>query len=267
MNIYKREVKLKMISAAIWSLSVMGIMILFMSVFSAFAGSADMIDMIMENYPKELLQAFGMSGVDLGSVAGYFTMCMLFVQLALAVQASIYGLSILSEEERDMTADFLLTRPVTRTQVYLSKTLSALSALVVTWAITWGSTFLSIEIFRAGKEYDTVMMIKMMAVIILFQLFFFSVGMLISVVLKKIRSVLPYAMGLAFGMYMISSIGSIIGQETLGYVTPFKYFEPNYLIINGEYDTSMVIICCSVIVVSMVSSFIMYKKRNIHSAS
>lgn len=267
MNIYKREVKLKMVSAGIWSLSIMGIMILFMSVFSAFAGSSEMIDMIMENYPKELLQAFGMSGVDLGSVAGYFTMCMLFVQLALAVQASIYGFSILSEEERDMTADFLLTRPVTRTRVYLSKTLSALSALVVTWAFTWGSTFLSIEIFRNGKEYDTVLMVKMVAVIILFQLFFFSVSMLISVILKKIRSVLPYAMGLAFGMYMISSVGSIIGEETLGYITPFKYFEPNSLIINGKYDLLMLVICCSIIVVSLISSYILYIRRNIHSAS
>ncbi|HPJ21820.1 MAG TPA: hypothetical protein PLH18_05650, partial [Clostridia bacterium] len=91
MNIYKREMRTKLVSAAIWSASVFGIVILFMSVFSAFTQSTDMIDMIMQNYPEELLQAFGMSGVDIGSVAGYFSMCLLFVQLTLAVQSSIYG--------------------------------------------------------------------------------------------------------------------------------------------------------------------------------
>jgi ABC-2 type transport system permease protein len=267
MNIFKREFKLKLVSALIWSVSIFGIIILFMSVYSAFAQSTDMIDMIMQNYPKELLQAFGMSGVDIGSVAGYFTMCMLFVQLALAVQSSIYGFSILSEEERDMTADFLLTRPITRTRVFLTKTLAAFCALLITWAFTIGSTFMNVELFRAGKDYDSTILVKMTVFMILFQLFFFSVGMLVSVILKKIKSVLPYAMGLSFGMYMISTVGSIIGEDTLGYITPFKYFEPNYLIINGNYDTLMVVICCSVIAAAMVSSYILYIRRNVHSAS
>ena len=267
MNIYKREMRTKLVSAAIWSASVFGIIILFMSVFSAFTQSTDMIDMIMQNYPEELLQAFGMSGVDIGSVAGYFTMCLLFVQLTLAVQSSIYGFSVLSEEERDMTADFLLTRPVTRTKVYFSKVLAALTGMVITWAATWGSTFFNIEVFSGNKEYDPAIFVKMMAVIILFQLFFFSTGLVVSVILKKIRGVLAYAMSLAFGMYMISSIGSIIREETLGYLTPFKYFEPNSLIIKGRYEPVMLIICCSVIVAAMVSSYILYIRRNIHAAS
>lgn len=267
MNIFKRELKFKMPSAVIWSLSVFGIMVLFMSVFSTFTESSDMIDLIMENYPEELLQAFGITNVDLGTIAGYFTMCVLFVQVFLAVQASIYGFSILSEEERDMTADFLLTRPVTRTKVFIAKTAAAISALVITWAVTWGSTFFTVEVFGAGKEYDPMVFVKMSAVLILFQLFFLSVGMVISVSLKKIKSVLPYAMGLSFGLYLVSTIGSIIGENTLGYISPFKYFEPNTVIINGKYDPVMLIICCSVIAVSMVLGYILYIKRNIHSAS
>ena len=267
MNMFKREIKQKLISALIWSSAIIGIMVLFMSVFSAFSSSSDVIDMVMENYPKELLQAFGMSGVDLGSVVGYFTMSMLFMQITLAVQASIYGFSSLSEEERDRTADFLLTRPVTRTRVYFSKTLASIGALILTWVITWGSTFATIELFRAGKEYEPQVIIKMMSVIILFQLFFMAVGMLVSMLVKKIRSVLPYAMGLSFGMYLISSMGSIIGEETLGYITPFKYFEPNVLINEGKYDPLMIVICCAVIVISMTASYFLYIKRNIHSAS
>lgn len=267
MNIYIREIRLKLVSAGIWSLSIVGILVLFMSVFSAFTQSSDMIDMIMQNYPEELLQAFGMTGVDLGTVAGYFTMAMLFTQIFLAIQASIYGFSILSEEERDMTADFLLTKPVTRTRIYLAKTASAVTALIITYAVVWGATFLVIEVFGAGKEYDPGIFIKMLSTVILFQLFFLTVGMVVSVLLKKVKSVLPLAMGLSFGMYLISTVGSIIGEDTLGYLTPFKYFEPNTLITEGEYDPVMLIICCSVILLSFAASYILYKRRNVHSAS
>ncbi len=267
MNIYKREIKQKLVSAAIWSLSIAGIIILFMSVFSAFSESSDMVNLIEQNYPEELLKAFGMSGVDLSSLEGYFTMCMLFVQITLAVQASIYGFSILSEEERDMTADFLLTRPVTRTKIFVSKTFAALTAVLITYAATWGSTFFAIEIFRNGKQYDADIIIKMMWAVILFQLFFLSVGMVLSVMSKKIKDPLPVAMSLAFGMYLISTVGSIIGEETLGYLTPFKYFEPNTLILEGKYDPIYIAICCGVIILSLSAGYMLYIKRNIHSAS
>ncbi len=267
MNIYTREVKNKLKSALLWSVSIFLLILMFMSFYPSISKDASMLVLVMENYPEEMLKAFGMIGVDLGTVAGYFTMSMLFTQICLAIQASNYGFSILSVEERELTADFLLTKPVKRSKIFFSKLLSAITALVITNASVWGSTFLWIEAFRNGKEYDPALFVKLLSVLILFQLFFLGVGMVISVSVKKIRSVLSFSMALAFGLYIISTIGSIIGENTLGYITPFKYFEPNTLIINGKYDPVMIYICVVVIIVSMLSSFILYSRRNIHSAS
>ncbi len=267
MNIYNREVKNRLKSALIWSVSIFLLLLLFMSFYPGFAMDETLWEMILENYPKEMLQAMGMTGVNMSTVIGYFTMCMLFTQICLAVQASQYGFSILSEEERDLTADFLLTKPVKRNKVFISKLTAALTGLMVTCAVVWGSTFLFISVFNDGHEYDSGMVVKMLSVVILFQLFFLGVGMIISVSVKKIKSVLPFSMGLAFGMYIISAIGSIVDDNILAYLTPFKYFEPNTLVIDGRYNPVMIIICTVVIVVSLVGSFILYNKRNIRTAS
>jgi len=267
MNIFMQELKEKLKSSSVWAISVFLLTLMFMSFFQAFASNTEVINLVMENYPKEMLKAAGMSGVDLSTVTGYFTTTILFIQICLAIQASNYGLSILSIEERERTADFLMTKPVTRTKIFVAKSLAAFLTLTLTNVIVWGSTFLSIEIFKGEKAYDVNIIIKMLLPIVLFQLFFFGIGMLISVSLKKIKSILPFSMALSFGMYIISAFGAVFEQDKLSYITPFKYFDPNYLVINGNYETKMIYICIGVIIISLISSYYLYIKRNIHYAT
>ncbi len=267
MNIYSREVKNKLKSALIWSFSIFLLILLFMAMYPGFATDETIWEMVMENYPEVMLKAMGMTGVNLATVIGYFTFCMLFAQICLAVQGSIYGFSILSEEERDKTADFLLTKPIKRSKAFIAKLLAAVTGLVITNATVWGSTFLAITVFSDGHEYEPEMFVKLLSTLILFQLFFLGIGMLISVLVKKVRSALSYSMGLAFGMYIISATASIIGEDRISYITPFKYFEPNAFVLEGGYDPVMTIICGAVIVVSITAAFFLYNRRNIPTAS
>lgn len=267
MNIYSREAKNRIKSALIWSGSIFLLILLFMAMYPGFATDETIWEMVMENYPEAMLKAMGMTGVNLSTVIGFFTFCMLFAQICLAVQASIYGFSILSEEERDMTADFLMTKPIKRSKIFVSKVLAAVTGLLITNAALWGSTFFTVSVFNDGHEYDPAMFARLLSMMILFQLFFLTVGMLISVSVKKIKSALSYSMALAFGMYIISATAGIIGEDRLSYITPFKYFEPNAFIIEGGYDPVMVIICSVIIVVSLSAAFVLYNRRNIRTAS
>lgn len=267
MNIYAREVNLKLRSALTWSVSIALLILMFMSFYPGFATDEAIWDMVLENYPEAMLKAMGMTGVNLASVIGYFTFCMMFMQICLAVQASIYGFSILSEEERDMTADFLLTKPIRRSKAFISKFMAAVTALIITNGAVWGITFLSLSLFSDGHEYEPMSFVKMLSVLIIFQLFFLGVGMFISVSVKKIKSVLSYAMALAFGMYIIAATSSIIGEDRLSYITPFKHFEANTFVLDGKYDPVMIVISGAVVVVSIVAAFFLYNRRNIKTAS
>lgn len=267
MNIYIREVNQKIRSALIWSVSIALLVLMFMSFYPGFATDETVWEMVIDNYPEAMLKAMGMTGVNLATVLGYFTFCMLFVQICMAVQASIYGFSMLSEEERDMTADFLLTKPIRRSKAFISKLMATITALVITNAAVWGITFLSISLFSDGHEYEPVMFAKMLSILMLFQLFFVGIGMLISVLVKKVKSVLSFSMALAFGMYIIAATASIIGEERLSYITPFRHFEPNAFVIEGGYEPVMVIISAAVVVVSIGAAFFLYGRRNIRTAS
>ena len=115
MNIYKHEFKMNLKSVITWSVAMAALIFIYVSLFSSFAMDAELLNEMMANFPEELLMAFGMDGIDLSTVLGYFGFVFLFAQICLAIQAANYGFSLVSIEERELTADFLLARPVGRT--------------------------------------------------------------------------------------------------------------------------------------------------------
>jgi ABC-2 type transport system permease protein len=264
-NIFQLEFKMLSRSVITWSVSVAALILVFVSLFSSFAQNAAILNEMMANFPEELLTAFGMTGVDLSTILGFFSLAFLFVQVCLSIQAANYGFSLVSIEEREWTADFLLAKPVGRTQILTSKLLAALSGLIITDVVVWITSFLFINLFKGGATYETSSLLLLLLSIVPFQLFFLAVGLVVSLLVKRIRSVTPYAMALGFGMYVLSVFGDMLGESALEKITPFKHFEPNYIIQHGAYDLPLVLISVAVIVISLVGSYALYARRDIPS--
>ncbi len=267
MNIFQQEFKMHLRSVITWSVSVAALIFVFVSLFSSFAQDAALLNEAMAKFPKELLTAFGMNGVDLSTLLGYFSFAFLFAQICLAIQAANYGFSLVSIEEREWTADFLLAKPVGRAQILTSKLLAALSGLTITNMVVWISSFGFINLFKGDRTYETKPLLLLLLSIVVFQLFFLTVGLAVSLLLKRIRSVTPYAMALGFGMYVLSVFGDMLGESTLEKITPFKHFDPNYIIQHGAYDLPLVMISVAAIIISLVGSYWLYTRRDIPSVT
>ena len=80
------------------------------------------------------------------------------------------------------------------------------------------------------------------------------------------RSVTPYSMALAFGMYVLSAFGGMLGDGSLKLITPFKHFEPQLHRQQSGLRSPLVLISVAVILVSIVGSYVLYMRRDIHSA-
>jgi ABC-2 type transport system permease protein len=266
MNIFRQEFNMNLRSVITWSVAVATLILVFVSLFSSFAQNAALLNEMMANFPEELLAAFGMTGVDLTTILGFFSLAFLFVQICLAIQAANYGFSLVSIEEREWTADFLLAKPVGRTQILTSKLLAALSGLIITDIVVWIASFLCITLFKGDVTYEPSSLLLLLLSIVPFQLFFLAVGLVISLLVKRVRSVTPYAMALAFGMYVLSAFGDMLGEVALEKITPFKHFEPNYIIQHGAYDLPLVLISVSAIVISLLGSYVLYTRRDIPAA-
>jgi len=252
-------------SAISWSFWVAVLIFVFLSVFSTIEGGMAAFNSLMKNYPPELRAAFGLDGLDMSSVLGFFSFAIMFCQIIVSIQAANYGFSLVSVEERDLTADFLLAKPVGRTKILTAKILAALLNMAITNAVVWAASFIFLNIYKADQTYDSKILILLLLTIAFLQLFFFSVGVFISLCVNKIRNVTPYSMGIVFGMYILNAFGGTLDDDKFSYLTPFKHFESNQIIKNGSFDTTLVMISVVVIILSFVGSYVLYQRRDIHS--
>jgi ABC-2 type transport system permease protein len=266
-NIYIHEFRIRLRSVAIWSLSVTAMVLFFSSIFPTFAKDAALVNSVMAKFPPALQEAFGLNKMDMSSVAGFYSFLFVFVQLCLAIQAANYGFGLVSVEEAELTADFLLTKPVSRVQVITSKLLAALSSLLVTDLVVWIASWAGILAWNGNRPYDAGLLVQLMLSLILLQLFFVGVGLVVSLLVKRIRSVTPWSLGLSFGAYVLAAFSGMFGDAKLEYITPFKHLDPAYFVKNGAFDTPLLVLNVVITVISIAASYWLYIRRDIHSVS
>ncbi len=266
MNIFKFEFKKHFVSFLIWSTSIFLGLLIFMAFFPSISSEAQAFADLMDSFPEEFLAIVGMNTeLPVSEMSGYFGLTYSFILIPIAIQASIYGFSMLSVEERELTADFLMTKPVTRGKILASKFMANWSILLLTAAVVWGGAIVQIHLFKADVVVNYRDLNLLLSTIPLFQLVFVSVGMLISQCLKRIENVLPYALGLGFGTFILGSFKTLLSNDIFGYFSPYSYFDYNYILVEGEVANWGLITALIIITVSISATYFLYLKRNIAS--
>ncbi|OGO66809.1 MAG: hypothetical protein A2Z49_02245 [Chloroflexi bacterium RBG_19FT_COMBO_56_12] len=266
-NIYRHEFRTKLKSVLIWSLALLFLIVFYFAMFPVFADQTALMNEALSRYPAELREAFGLDKTDLSTVLGFYSFIFLFCQLCLAIQSSNYGFGLVSVEENELTADFLLSKPVSRTQVLTSKLLAALTSLTITNLVVWASSFAAITLFREEREYEAGTLVMLLLTILIFQLFFLSVGLVISLLVKRVRSVTPYGLGLGFGLYVLNGFSGIFGDIKLELITPFKHIDATYIITNKAYDVPLLVLNLLITLIALAASYWLYNRRDIPAVS
>ncbi|MDF2673479.1 MAG: transporter permease [Clostridiales bacterium] len=263
MNMYLHEIKSYRKSTITWTCSMVCLAIFFLSMFPAFSKDAEDFMKLIQAYPEEVRKAFGI-GSNITSFFGFYSYVFFYIVLCGAIQAMNLGISIISKEVRQKTADFLLTKPVTRKQIVTSKLLAVLTSLIATNIIFIICAGIMSSIVKT-QEFSMKIFILISITMFFVQLIFMTMGVFISLILPKIRSVIGVSLGVVFSFFIISMFGSIIGDKAVRYITPFKYFDTTYIIKNSGYETQFVVIGIVFVAVATIASYIIYMKKDIHA--
>jgi ABC-2 type transport system permease protein len=171
------------------------------------------------------------------------------------------GTSIVSKEVREKTADFLLTKPVKRSVVLTSKLVAAVSSLVITNVFFIGAaSFITNQVKTDDFSFELLLMLSLTVFFV--QLMFLALGIVISVIFQKIKTV---SLATVFGFYFLGMFFDTSGEEVKRYISPFKYFDTTYIIKNSSYESSFLIVGGIIIILAIVTSFFVYAKKDVHS--
>ncbi|MEH7084094.1 ABC transporter permease subunit [Neobacillus drentensis] len=264
MNIFFHELRAYRKSTIIWSCSLVLIIALFMSFYPAFANDAEDFQKIMEGYPEAIRNAIGFNLGNFFTILGFYCFPLSFITLCGAIQAMNLGTSIVSKEVREKTADFLLTKPVTRTKVLTSKLFAAFVSIVITNIIYLVVTMFMV--FQVKTDDFSVKILILLSLTMFFiQLIFLAVGIMISVIVPKIKSVLSVSLTTVFAFYFLGMFSSTTGEEAKRYISPLKYFDTAYIIKHSGYETSFLVAGAVIIILAITASYFVYLKKDIHA--
>lgn len=266
MNIYFQELKFYRRSTIIWMLVFAFGIFGYLSIFTSFTKDVESSKKILESLPLALRTALSVRLDTFFTIFGFFGYLLNFVWLVGSVQAMNLGTGILSKEISGKTADFLLTKPVSRFKVYASKFMAALTLIVLTNLVFIPSAYLSARYFST-ESFDTKKFLLFAGTLFFVQIFFLGVGFLVSVVVPKIKSVIGYSLPIVFGFFIVGLLDSLIGTEAIRYLTPFKYFDPQYIIANSAYDWKYLLVDLAIVIACVVLGFVIYQRKEIQAAA
>jgi ABC-2 type transport system permease protein len=90
-------------------------------------------------------------------------------------------------------------------------------------------------------------------------------GIIISVLVRKIKSVLTVSLATVFSFYFLGAISATSGDEAKRYISPFKYFDTAQIIEKSSYEASFLIVGAVFMILFIAVSYLLYTKKDIHA--
>jgi ABC-2 type transport system permease protein len=263
MNVLRFELRHGWKSAVIWAICLTALAGLYISIFPSVSQDTS-VTQLLQNFPEAYRKAFNITADSFSLFPNLYAIVLNLVVLAGSIQAMGLGVGIVSKEVRDKTADFLLTKPVGRLSVELQKLTAAVLLILVTNALflmlTWGLIVIFIDDPFSFQTFLTAS-----SLLILVQSFFLALGVLFGSAAPKVKSVIAVSLPTVIGFYVLGLLDSVIGEDRIKYLTPFRLFDINALVGGGSYQTSSLLYLTAVIIVAITAGLVAYRHRDIDS--
>ena len=180
-----------------------------------------------------------MDRLNFGTLIGFYAIeCGNIMSLGGAFFAAVISVNIISKEEKDRTAEFLLTHPVSRIRVLSGKAAAVLSQTASMNIIAVAVTSVSIAAIGEAVPWDTVLHLHLAYLFCQIEIAMICFG--ISAFSRS--SSFGAGLGLALVLYFMNLIANVSDKmEVLRYISPFGYAEASEIVTAGELDTSLII--------------------------
>lgn len=260
MTIVKHELRQGKISFAIWTGSIAFLLMVCVFLFPEMKGEMNAVGDIFASMGS-FTAAFGMDRLNFGTLTGFYAVeCGNVLGLGGAFFASLIAAAALSKEEKDRTAEFLLTHPVSRTRVITEKLAAVMVQIIVMNAIILALSLASIGMIGEDIPWKEILLMHLAYFLLQVELAGICFG--ISAFLR--RGSIGIGLGLAAMMYFLNLIANMTESvDFLKYITPFGYCEGSDIVSNGRLDFTMIVIGMLFAFAGIFAAYVKYRRKDI----
>lgn len=264
MNLYMREMRSERKGILFWILGTILTLVAGMSEFLLFSDSGVNITDFMDAMPRSLMVLFGMNDLDMGTILGYHGILMYYVILAGIIYASMLGVRIISKEELLKTSEFLLTKPLSRRRILISKILAGITLICLFVLAVYLTSILSFEFIGDSVPYQSELLKETLSLLLL-MLLFFVVGILAASMTAKPKLASSLTLSLVFITFLAAIFHDLLDSPLiLRIITPFRYFPLVDIVEKNTLSPAFTLITLLLTVTMGVLSFLSYDRRDMN---
>ena len=260
MSLLKHELRQGRVSLIVWTAAIGFLMATCIFLFPEMKGEMDGVSEMFASMGS-FSEAFGMDRLNFGTLLGFYAVeCGNILGLGGAFFASLIAVTVLAKEEKEGTAEFLLTHPVSRRRVVTEKLCSVLIQIVVLNAVILALSLGSIAAIGEVIPWKELLLLHLAYFLLQVELAGICFG--ISAFLR--RGSLGIGLGIAAMMYFLNLVANNSDSaQFLKYITPFGYAEGSDIVTNAGLDVTLVLLGMLYAIVGIAIAYVQYCKKDI----
>ncbi len=238
-NLFFKELRRNAFSLIIWMVVITLFISGTMAIYRTFLENQSKILGMMSIIPKEVLQFKGVSNFDdMLSVLGFYSINNIIYMMVLgSIFSIVLSSNILLKEEYSKTAEYLLTRPLTRSEIFISKLAVVSLNVLILNLVTALAGFICLELAKTGPFSIRAFLILSFYTLLL-NILFGAIGLFMSTLVKRAKPITTFSIGLVLIFYFIYTLSKITtGAAKIGYLSPFRYADTDA--INPAYAINL----------------------------
>lgn len=206
-------------------------------------------------------QAFGMDKVSFGTLTGFYAVeCGNILGLGGAFFAALCAVSVLAKEEKEHTAEFLLTHPVSRVRIVTEKLIAVKLQVFLLNVVVYILSIASIAVIGEEIPWEEITLLHLAYLILQMEIAAICFG--ISAFLR--HGSMGIGLGVAAVMYFLNLIANISDSaEFLRYITPFAYAEGADIVANVSLDVELILLGLAYGAAGIAAAYVKYCGKDI----
>ena len=263
-NLFVREFKDNLKGTVITSLVVVLYTALSLLIYSSMQENISKIKDFYYIMPESFQEAFNFHINQWDNVLGFYvTYFVYFVPIITGCYSIILGTRLLSKEEQNKTAEFLLSRPLSRNQIISSKLFTFFIHILGINLLAFFTGLFGCGIV-SDWEFNIISLIILHTYGLLICLLFGILGFFITVVMKRAKEITGVGIGIVLGSYVFDVMIRVLGEfQFLLYLTPFKYLNFEAHTPNYGFDGWRLIYFIGLSAILIILSYPFYRRKDI----
>ena len=217
--------------------------------------------------PDEAYKLIGIQDFrnELKAIEFYAVNNVIYMMVLGSIYAIVMSSNILLGEEYNKTAEYLLSRPLTRSDIFITKMVVLILFVLILNAVVAFSGFITMKLVQ-DEPVNIRAFIILSAYTLLLNTQFAAIGLTLATLVKRPKPITTFSVGLVMVLYFIHTISKMTdGVTKIGYLSPFSYVNLNTNDAAYRLESWHLVFFLTIILLLTSISFKLYQRRDIYN--